>query len=1244
MNDSLRLAAVQIDYLPNAITAVGKYWVPEEPLLGPGPLANSEVAKLEHSLSWLCGVDEGLTSLREVITERYAESIRARLLRVLTFCVEASVDIVVLPEYCVPPRLIDTLIGFSSEMVIVAGLGIVRAQDLDSLGRFEFEELPKPGSNVAAVLGPGVRKFVSKQHGADHEYFEPGLGPEAIEVEIRGAKRVLGVAICMDYLHLGHAFGDRGTELDVAAIPSLTSNTDPFTPDQPRDFPRVFANHARFGGSEVMLPRPQAAAFVHSGGSAAAFKEEELVVVCDFGGFQTAPKTMRPPKNELVFRASVMANPTAYEDTVITNLSKIAEQGEVEPDLMRQLGQWQDHLAADPSSAGLAASLAEYRRLAGSGVLSLQDRKLLSTHIRVPGAPSSKVLRAEQAALVVDALGSEPGRRSANVEYEEVSESSDARGPVGQSPEDPEADTRRHTYFALTLGSYDEESARGTLPYQLDLLRAFALSFSPDVRLSYRLTTRAVAETNDLRAHFDVILGGGQEPEAVEALVDQFVRSYRAILLTGWSCYGSAATADLGGVHRYRVAPRDRSAPVPAIRADWGGVVDVLRAQSDPLTLQLSCAPLIGETQAGELLETEDSLVSGPAIDVVDFLRGQDQEHAKDSPSLNLGLQVASESPVKMSLLNLLGAMMLGHDQFEVREYIDEDQDCSGFAVRPDQALRIFHPPHGHIEGRGLGGSRPLRLQAREIPIVQTGCVMGMATAARAYVDTEFDVAIDDLSRLQHVYVIGKTGTGKTNLLKNMVRQDIESGAGVAVIDPHGDLAEYALGHCGSRADDCVYLDFADPQALPNLNPFGLDVDDEKSRLLSVEELIDQLVRRSHNAFYGPRFEDIVRLALDTLALDSSDEAISLLDVPKVFRDTSFRKSLIGGADVQLRGRWSNFTAMGITEQAELTNWVLAKFSELEQSEVLRSVLAGGAASLSLRRIIGGRGILIARLPEVEIGSRASSFLGSLLVTRIARHIVEGGRRPLEEGEQGPTRRPFYLYADEFQKFVGAGFESLIPEARKFDLGLVLAHQNTDQLNAFSRFEGARDSSVLTQILGNVGSIVAFRGGSRDARLLSQEIRVSEASMLQVDRFHAIVRLLRSGVEQDPMTIKVKDSADEPGYPETRRRIRRQMQDLGVVRPISIEKAELREEEETAGGKEAEILDTERDERNAKGASPKFDASLTDRSTLPPETVDLSQNADTGAHPAGDEISSAEPGGVRTARRRFRRRDRDIDG
>jgi type IV secretory pathway TraG/TraD family ATPase VirD4 len=267
------------------------------------------------------------------------------------------------------------------------------------------------------------------------------------------------------------------------------------------------------------------------------------------------------------------------------------------------------------------------------------------------------------------------------------------------------------------------------------------------------------------------------------------------------------------------------------------------------------------------------------------------------------------------------------------------------------------------------------------------------------------------------------------------------------------------------------------------------------------------------------------------------------LDVGRVFHDSGFRKSLLEKVpdDSSIKARWTTFSEAKKDWQAEVSTWAASKFAELEKSAVLECVLAAQPASFSLRDCIHGGGIFIARLPEGIIGTRAASFLGSLFVSRIGRHITE---RPAVSSDS----RGYYLYVDEFQKFVGHEFQQLIPEARKYRLGITLAHQNIDQLRAFDRYSGVTESAVLTQVLGNVGTIIAFRMAHKDAERIGQELGLTTRELLRIRRFEAVVRTVRADAETDPVTVAVPDALEDPGYPAARRRISESLRATGVIR------------------------------------------------------------------------------------------------
>jgi hypothetical protein len=996
---------------------------------------------------------------------------------------------------------------------------------------------------------------------------EPGEGSAVLQLQVNEKDIRLGVSICQDYLHTGHSFAAEGRNLDVVAIPTLTRTIAPFLPDEPRDFVRMIANHSIFGGSTICIPHLDGPAFCDQSGSTPMRAGEEAVCIVEYDKYQSRPSSTFSTQNRMVCRASLVPTPSLFEAQVIDTMSSLPIDPGSNNEAMTALDLWIDRTDKQVHLTGINECLRTYKRLGMSGALREPDRKLLTTHLPMSMAKSSPDLRMAQATQIVEAL-----RRlthanaprtffTAQGEYADlVASIKPADRPGSTLPNSGEASME--TYAAFGLGTFQSDKAIRTVSYQLDLLRSFSKTFRSDVSLCYRLSTVENALTADVDPRFDVILGGARKQSDLEQDIEGFMRSARSVFLSAWDCYTSAAKIDTPGKHLYSFLPADSGHRLPpTVREDWGAVVDVLRAQLSPLCLEISCTPASPEDDIEEvaahppqLLHNLSNVVTYPINSNVNefsnFLSSQEIQGLRDKPSLVLRVAISSANPVGEALLNTVGSMMLGHDQFEVVHNALGDMGFSaksaGFLVRPDEALRVLHPPHGHIAGRGLGSKSALKVHAKDIPLAQSGCVLGRATAARPHVDTDFDVAIDDESRLRHVYVIGKTGSGKTNLLKNMVRQDIQNGAGIAIIDPHGDLSEYALGHCGKRAADTILLDFGDPEYLPILNPLSLDVTTEEQYLLAVEELLELFSTRTFHEWYGPRFEDTIRLALDTLRHNNPHSAISLLDVPNILRDKGTRKAAKTAASTRsdLAARWRVFESMRDTEQAEVVNWVLAKFAELEQSLVMRHTLSARSATLSIEKAISSSKILIARLPEVTIGNRAASFIGALLVARISRHIVEAQARV--------DRRQYYLYVDEFQKFVTSGFETLIPEARKFRLGLVLAHQNTEQLVAFNRFEGRRDSSVLSQILGNVGSMVAFRMGSRDADVLSSDLSLPKSDLLRIGRYEAVARIVSDGVENDPVSIAVYDSNDEPGYPEARERIRGMLRHDGTNVPVTL--------------------------------------------------------------------------------------------
>jgi hypothetical protein len=320
--------------------------------------------------------------------------------------------------------------------------------------------------------------------------------------------------------------------------------------------------------------------------------------------------------------------------------------------------------------------------------------------------------------------------------------------------------------------------------------------------------------------------------------------------------------------------------------------------------------------------------------------------------------------------------------------------------------------------------------------------------------------------RRAHMYLIGRTGMGKSTLLETLIVSDLKAGAGLALLDPHGDLAAKVRSQVPEeRVRDLI--DF-DPAERPiGYNP--LRAPDPSRRYLVASGVISAF-RKVWSESWGPRMEHILRHALLTLA---EFPGSTLLDLPRLLTDQPFRRSVIDRVtDAQVQGFWkTEFDRYSPNFRSEAVAPILNKIGAFLASPVARAVLGAREASLDLREVIDGGKILVANLSKGKLGEDASSLLGALLVAGFEQAAL--GRADTPESE----RRDFYLYIDEVQNFATLSLAGMLQETRKYRLGLVMANQYLEQL----------DERVQQAILGNIGTLVAFRVGVRDAKLLADE-------------------------------------------------------------------------------------------------------------------------------------------------------------
>lgn len=354
--------------------------------------------------------------------------------------------------------------------------------------------------------------------------------------------------------------------------------------------------------------------------------------------------------------------------------------------------------------------------------------------------------------------------------------------------------------------------------------------------------------------------------------------------------------------------------------------------------------------------------------------------------------------------------------------------------------------------------------------------------------------------RRHHVYVIGKTGSGKSTLLRNLVIQDIASGQGVGLIDPHGDLAEEILDHIPPRrADDLVYFDAADVE-----HPVGFNI------LAHVPTDARPLVASSVvGAFksiwadsWGPRLEYILYNALAAL-LDC--EGTTLLGVPRMLVDERFRARVIRQIeDPMVRAFWvDEYNHYDERFMREAIAPIQNKIGQFLTSPAIRNILGQVRSTIDLRFMMDNRRILIANLAKGKVGEDKANLLGSLLTAMFQFAAISRANVPEDQ------RVDFYLHVDEFFNFSSSAFASILAEARKYRLCLTLAHQYVDQMT----------EEVRKAVFGNVGSMVVFRVGNGDALIFEQEFAptVSAAELVDLGPFRVYAKLLQEGGSSTPL-------------------------------------------------------------------------------------------------------------------------------
>jgi hypothetical protein len=362
------------------------------------------------------------------------------------------------------------------------------------------------------------------------------------------------------------------------------------------------------------------------------------------------------------------------------------------------------------------------------------------------------------------------------------------------------------------------------------------------------------------------------------------------------------------------------------------------------------------------------------------------------------------------------------------------------------------------------------------------------------YRSTNIRFGIKDRDRLAHIFCIGKTGVGKSTLLKNMALSDIEKGKGLAIIDPHGDVAEGLMKNIPKgRQKDLIYFDPSAPEPVA-FNPLH-GVHPNYHHLVA-SGLVSVFKKIWGDTSWGPRMEYILRFVILTL-LEYPDA--TLLDIQPLLTDTLHRDKILAYVkNEHTTAFWQNeFLKYAPTLRAESISPILNKTGMFLTSIPLRNVVGQKVTSFRMQQVMDGSKILICNLSKGLIGEDACTLLGSMLVTSIQLAALYRAKQPEH------TRKPFFLYIDECQTFTTNTFVDMLSEARKYGLSVFMANQFLDQLQ----------EKIRAAIFGNCGTIISFRVGANDAELLAKEFYpVFEAiDLVNLPRYSMYLKLMVDG-------------------------------------------------------------------------------------------------------------------------------------
>ncbi|PJE64893.1 MAG: hypothetical protein COU90_00025 [Candidatus Ryanbacteria bacterium CG10_big_fil_rev_8_21_14_0_10_43_42] len=483
---------------------------------------------------------------------------------------------------------------------------------------------------------------------------------------------------------------------------------------------------------------------------------------------------------------------------------------------------------------------------------------------------------------------------------------------------------------------------------------------------------------------------------------------------------------------------------------------------------------------------------AGTSDDALDILQGLEDAFLQftDPQANSFGVNRLTAKPLEDLIYN-----------FSFRAFNEKHALYMG----TEELTSLYHFPVGQ-----LSAPKVKFLKAREAPAPANLSTEGVLLGENVFRGEQSLIRMQADDRRRHFYIIGQTGTGKTNFMKSLVHQDIMAGKGVCFIDPHGEVTEELMELIPKeRVEDVIYFNPGDTQRPLGLNMLEYDPQYPEQKTFVVNELfgIFQKLYGGTPESMGPMFEQYFRNAT-MLVIEDPSSGNTLLEIGRVLADKAFREyKLSRSKNVVVNTFWRDVAekAGGEGALANIVPYITSKFDVFLANEVMRPIIAQERSAFNFRTIMDNNQILLVNLSKGRLGELNSSLLGLIIVGKILMASFSRVDMPQDK------RNDFYLYIDEFQNVTTSSIETILSEARKYRLNLIIAHQ----------FVGQLEDGIKRAVFGNVGSMAALRVGAEDAEFLEQQFApvFNAHDLMNIDNYTAYVKLLINGQTSRPFNI-----------------------------------------------------------------------------------------------------------------------------